>query len=91
MPANVQIRNKDGTCYFLVCRDHIKYLRVMTVACVAGAWKKWVQERTGAREGDRRVCPFQSVGNKERNIKITRCLLIQLFILTDKKVLKLQS
>ena len=40
MPANVQIRNKDGTCYFLVCRDHIKYLWVMTVACVAGAWKK---------------------------------------------------
>ena len=56
MPANVQIRNKDGTCYFLVCRDHIKYLWVMTAACVAGAWKKWVQERTGAREGDRRVC-----------------------------------
>ena len=56
MPANVQIRNKDGTCYFLVCRDHIKYLRVMIVACVAGAWKKWAQERMGARDGDRRVC-----------------------------------
>ena len=56
MPANVQIRNKDGTCYFLVCRDHIKYLWVMTVACVAGAWKKWVQERTGARETGVSVC-----------------------------------
>ena len=56
MPANVKIRNKDGTCYFLVYRDHIKYLRVMIVACVAGAWKKWVQERTGAPEGDRLVC-----------------------------------
>ena len=25
------------------------------VACVAGAWKKWAQKRTGAREGDTRV------------------------------------
>ena len=23
-------------------------------ACVAGAWKKWVKERMGAREGDTR-------------------------------------
>ena len=47
MPANVQIKNRDGTCYFLVCRDHIKFLRVMIVACVAGACKK---ERTRERE-----------------------------------------
>ena len=25
------------------------------VACLAGAWKKWPQKRTGAREGDTRV------------------------------------
>ena len=24
------------------------------LACVAGAWKKWVKERTGARKGDTR-------------------------------------
>ena len=26
-----------------------------SLACVAGAWKKWAKERTGAREGDTRV------------------------------------
>ena len=27
----------------------------ITLACVAGAWKWWVKERTGAREGDTRL------------------------------------
>ena len=27
-----------------------------SVACVAGAWKKWAQEKTGAREGDTLAC-----------------------------------
>ena len=25
------------------------------IACVAGAWKQWAQEKTGAQEGDTRV------------------------------------
>ena len=26
-----------------------------SIACVAGAWKQWAQEKPGAREGDTRV------------------------------------
>ena len=29
----------------------------LPVACVAGAWKQWVKERTGAREGETRRAP----------------------------------
>ena len=28
---------------------------LLNIACVAGAWKQWAQEKTGAREGDTRV------------------------------------
>ena len=27
---------------------------ICNLACVAGAWKSWAQEKTGAREGDTR-------------------------------------
>ena len=30
---------------------------MIAVACVVGAWKKWAQEKTGAREGDTRGAP----------------------------------
>ena len=33
---------------------HVTTLSKCHLACVAGAWKKWAKERTGAREGDKR-------------------------------------
>ena len=32
----------------------LAWLFAFIIACVAGAWKKWAKERTGAREGDTR-------------------------------------
>ena len=44
---NNEKKNKTTSAYRL--RQYI--------ACVAGAWKKWSSERTGAREGDTIVTP----------------------------------
>ena len=30
----------------------MRYRDDKALACVAGAWKQWAKERTGAREGD---------------------------------------
>ena len=40
--------------------EYRKYTIVLSehIACVAGAWKQWASERTGARDGDTRRHPF---------------------------------
>ena len=90
----------QATLTFKICHNHIYLCRnhpsastaictPIKLTCVAGAWKQWAQEKTGAREGDTltpRVFPsrapvlsfahyFQAPATQATNKHIERSLL----------------
>ena len=55
--ANKTHFHKKGCAPILILKVRVfgTRKRPIAVACVEGAWKYWAQERTGAREGDKRA------------------------------------
>ena len=57
-PRKKNIANPRGMCIILVDfsmhNTRLDLVLFVTLACVAGTWKWWAQEKTGAREGDTR-------------------------------------
>ena len=66
----------------LLLSHQIRYavcsLPVFSLACVAGAWKYWAKEKTGAREGDTRGVR-ECLHRRPTKIVSTRILRVRIF------------